>query len=154
MFERAKVDLVGSLHLIGRRLAVLKRLYQSYAMIIDRILERQRGLRDEARMHAEASSSFPNSLPHGAGNSQDASVRIMQQPSNLAMTAAGETALGVRLSPSAILRFERLVDRIRLYALSEIEECLSEKESLVFLVCVRPRSTAFTDESRTSTSSL
>jgi hypothetical protein len=43
--------------------------------------------------------------------------------------------LGVRLSSSAIVRFERLLDRIKLYAVSEIDECLTEKESLVLMVC-------------------
>lgn len=44
---------------------------------------------------------------------------------------------GVSLSSAATVRFERLRDRINLYALSEIQECLDEKESLVFLVCPR-----------------
>lgn len=42
---------------------------------------------------------------------------------------------GVSLSSAATVRFERLRDRIKLYALSEIQECLDEKDSLVFLVC-------------------
>ena len=41
---------------------------------------------------------------------------------------------GAPLSSAASVRFERLRDRINLYALSEIQECLDEKESLVFLV--------------------
>lgn len=41
---------------------------------------------------------------------------------------------GAPLSSAATVRFERLRDRINLYALSEIQECLDEKESLVFLV--------------------
>jgi hypothetical protein len=46
-----------------------------------------------------------------------------------------DMSLGVRLSSSAIVRFERLLDRIKLYAISEIDECLTEKESLVLMVC-------------------
>lgn len=45
---------------------------------------------------------------------------------------------GAPLSSAATVRFERLRDRINLYALSEIQECLDEKESLVFLVCWTP----------------
>ena len=41
---------------------------------------------------------------------------------------------GAPLSSAASVRFERLRDRINLLALSEIQECLDEKESLVFLV--------------------
>jgi hypothetical protein len=42
--------------------------------------------------------------------------------------------VGVILSSAAAARFERLADRIVLYCLSEIEACLTEKESLTFLV--------------------
>ena len=41
---------------------------------------------------------------------------------------------GAPLSQAAIVRFERLLDRINLYALSEIQECLDEKDALVFMV--------------------
>lgn len=46
-----------------------------------------------------------------------------------------DKSYGVSLSPAAVVRFERLRDRIQLYALSEIQDCLDDKESLVFLVC-------------------
>lgn len=46
-----------------------------------------------------------------------------------------DQSYGVSLSPAAVVRFERLRDRIKLYALSEIQDCLDDKESLVFLVC-------------------
>lgn len=131
MFDRANVDLVGSLHLIGRRLAVLKRIYQSYDLIINRVLQRQRTLREEARMRADATSALRNDPDD---DPDYLSLQILQQSSMTTMTATGEITLGVRLSAAAIVRFERLLDRIRLYALSEIDECLAEKESLVFLV--------------------
>lgn len=44
--------------------------------------------------------------------------------------------VGVMLASAAVARFERLVDRINLYCLSEIEACLTEKESLTFMVRV------------------
>ena len=69
MLEVAKVDLVDNLHRIGRRLAVLKRVYQSYDQMITRILQRQRLLRDDARKEArgEAESRpalFPTDHEH------------------------------------------------------------------------------------------
>ena len=43
--------------------------------------------------------------------------------------------LGVSLSSAARVRFERLKHRIRLYALSEIDECLKLRDDLVMMVC-------------------
>ena len=40
------------------------------------------------------------------------------------------------MSHGATVRFETLRDRIRQYALSEIQECIDEKEALVQVVCV------------------
>ena len=61
MLERPIVDLVNELHCLGWRLAVLKRLYQSYELIMRRLLQRQCMLRDEARsFHPTA---FPYVLP-------------------------------------------------------------------------------------------
>ena len=56
------------------------------------------------------------------------------------MTDEGESTVdtktfGAPLSAAATVRFERLRDRINHYAISEIQECLDEKEALVFLVC-------------------
>ena len=42
--------------------------------------------------------------------------------------------LGAALTPHTIVRFERLRDRIGLYALSEIQECLDTKDALVLMV--------------------
>lgn len=39
--------------------------------------------------------------------------------------------LGVPLSPLAVAKFERLRDRVKLYALGEIDDCLAEKSELV-----------------------
>jgi hypothetical protein len=41
--------------------------------------------------------------------------------------------LGVPLNPLAIAKFERLRDRIKLYALGEINACLQEKSELISL---------------------
>ncbi len=134
MTKRAKVELVDDLHQIGRRLAVLKRVYQSYELMINRVLQRQRALKDEARRETRnppqiRAMNIPGDLEdqlHTPG---------MIRSSTFAMLPTSEAdSLGVRLSSTAIVRFERLYDRIRLYALSEIEECLTEKEALVFMV--------------------
>ena len=95
MFERPSVQLVEDLHHVGQQLAVLKRIYESYSIIIDRLLENQ-------------------SLHSGDSPGEN-------------------STLGVQLRPAASVRFERLRDRIRLLALSEVQSCLDEKESLVFL---------------------
>jgi Mg2+ and Co2+ transporter CorA len=49
------------------------------------------------------------------------------------MIPEADSLLGVSLSSAAKVRFERLKDRILLYALSEIEECLAQKDSLVMM---------------------
>lgn len=127
MFERPMVDLVEQLHLLGRQLSVLKRIYESYVLIIDRLLQRQRGLRDEARFQADTGprpTSRKDSIDHLGMSKTPSSPRLLKE----------EAPLGVPLSATAIVRFERLRDRLNLFALSQIEECLTEKESLVFLV--------------------
>ena len=116
MFTKPQVPLIQRLHQYGRELSVLKRMYQSYALIIDRILDRQKPLYSSFREPSSMSSS------HGEA--------IMLEGQ---MTSQVHT-FGAPLSSAASVRFERLRDRINLYALSEIQECLDEKESLVFLV--------------------
>jgi hypothetical protein len=128
MLDRPIVELINELHWLGRRLAVLKRLYQSYELIMRRLLQRQRMLRDEAR------SSHPTAVPYGAtfGDMENVDMR---QPSLVSKSSVPtDKSVGVQLSSTAVARFERLVDRINLYCLSEIESCLNEKESLTFLV--------------------
>ncbi|KEY82784.1 hypothetical protein BA78_4925 [Aspergillus fumigatus] len=115
MLNKPAVDLVNELHWLGRRLAVLRRLYQSYELILTRVLQRQRLLRDEAR------SRHPR-MPPG---------HVIQSESELPSNC--ENSVGVRLNSAAIARFERLLDRIKLYCLTEIDACLTEKESLTFL---------------------
>lgn len=139
MLEVAKVDLVDSLHQIGRRLAVLKRVYQSYDQMITRILQRQRLLRDETR---RGGTGQPESRPVMLPTDQEYNERHprLYHSSTMQVPTSEDMSLGVRLSSSAIVRFERLLDRLKLYAISEIEECLTEKESLVFMVCL-PQST-------------
>ncbi|OQE41407.1 hypothetical protein PENCOP_c005G06886 [Penicillium coprophilum] len=129
MVVRPVVELVDELHWLGRRLAVLKRLYQSYELIMRRLLQRQRMLRDEAR------SVQPAALTYGAtfGDMEFVDMRQSSVVSSTNQYNPTEKSVGVQLSSTAVARFERLVDRINLYCLSEIENCLNEKESLTFL---------------------
>jgi hypothetical protein len=132
MLDHPKVELVDQLHWLGRRLAVLKRLYQSYELIMRRLLQRQRLLRDEARStHAPPLSFSPTTV--------DVEYLDMRQGSlvsNGSFPPTMDKPVGVMLASAAVARFERLVDRINLYRLSEIEACLTEKESLTFMVRV------------------
>ena len=147
MLTRPDVDLVNELHWLGRRLAVLKRLYQSYELIMARILQRQRLLRDEARVH-NRQFSFGNTF----GEAEFAELRQSTLQSNLGPTNLSDT-VGVQLSSASVARFERLLDRIKLYCLSEIDGCLTERESLTFLVPAS-LSVRFPLTDRTSISSL
>lgn len=130
MLERPQVDLVDDLHWLGRRLAVLRRVYKSYEQIVVRLLQRQRLLRDEARSQRE------NTLFVNGSNETDVqgSMYSMSRSAILGTAEQYDTPVGVRLSSAAVGRFERLADRIQLYCLSEIESCLTEKDSLTFMV--------------------
>jgi Mg2+ and Co2+ transporter CorA len=118
MLNRAMLSHIERLHHIGRQLGVLKRVYQAYEMIIDRVLERQE----------PTLASLKNSKVISGIQSMEASNAI-RTPAHLDESQL----LGVSLSSAARARFGRLKYRIRLYALSEINECLDQKESLVMM---------------------
>ncbi|PWY89725.1 hypothetical protein BO70DRAFT_384793 [Aspergillus heteromorphus CBS 117.55] len=128
MLSRPVVDLVNELHWLGRRLAVLRRVYQSYELIMTRILQRQRFLRDEAR-----SSRPPLAIGQSFGDHDVADGRYSTTQSSFYLPVVPDATVGVQLSSAAVARFERLLDRIKLYCLSEIDACLTEKENLTFL---------------------
>ncbi|KAJ5975821.1 hypothetical protein N7481_009528 [Penicillium waksmanii] len=129
MLDKPVVDLVNELHWLGRRLGVLKRLYQSYELIMQRVLQRQRLLRDEAR------GTQQRPIPFGATFEEVEFAERRQESlmSSSSLPFTNDKPVGVLLSSAAVARFERLADRINLYCLSEIETCLGEKESLTFL---------------------
>jgi hypothetical protein len=133
MMKRPNVALVGDLHSIGRQLAILKRMYQSYNLIIDRILEKQKPI-DKSKERRPTSRDNDGGQPLNGVPLATGEVTTEHRKSD--DRAAPET-LGVPLSSAAAVRFERLRDRINLYAISEIQDCLDEKESLVFMVCLR-----------------
>ncbi|KAK5274203.1 hypothetical protein LTR96_000803 [Exophiala xenobiotica] len=128
MFEAADVSLIQQVHNVGRQLTVLKLMYQGYELIVSRLLHRQR-----AATQAEIMSMSPAD-PRRLNNVQSYHETPASQLDQSDLTILDEdSGLSVKLSLSAVIRFERLLDRIRLYALTEIEECLKEKESLVFM---------------------
>ncbi|EKG19416.1 hypothetical protein MPH_03279 [Macrophomina phaseolina MS6] len=122
MMTKAELEHIERLHHIGRQLSVLKRMYQSYEVIIDRVLEKQ-----ETTLASLKNSHILSMLEDGGdgGSSYCASSNAPQVGEEVSM-------LGVSLSSAARARFKRLKYRTRLYAISEIEECLSQKESLNF----------------------
>ena len=128
MFRTAELDHVDTLHHYGRQLAVLKRIYQSYDQIIGRIMDMQDLIKKSALAAAGSAEA-------AAKSAQTANATPPQaQPSQGSNLDAEDLSYGVRLSTAAIVRFQTLRDRIRLYALSEIQECLDEKEALVQVV--------------------
>lgn len=121
MLVKASLTHVDQLHHIGCQLAVLKRVYQSYELIIERVLKKQ-----EATLASLKNSRILS------GNESLASSQPISGSHGPAMPEA-DSLLGVSLSSAARVRFERLKDRINLYALSEIQECLDQKDSLVMM---------------------
>ncbi|KAF2461069.1 hypothetical protein BDY21DRAFT_279153 [Lineolata rhizophorae] len=127
MLYRADLHHIDRLHHIGRQLAVLKRVYQSYDTLIERVLEKR-----EATL---ASLKNSHVLPTtGTTDMKSAAESVMMSSQqNITAAAEPESVIGVQISSAARVRFSRLQYRIRLYALSEIQECLDQKESLVMM---------------------
>ncbi|KAF2639817.1 hypothetical protein P280DRAFT_402517 [Massarina eburnea CBS 473.64] len=121
MLVRASLSHIDQLHHIGCQLAVLKRVYQSYEKIIERVLKKQ-----EATL-----ASLKNSHIMSGVDSLETSYQGYSSPRPQIPEA--DSLLGVSLSSAARAHFERLKDRIMLYALSEIQECIDQKDSLVMM---------------------
>lgn len=133
MLEKAELSHVERLHRIGRQLSVLKRLYQSYEVIIDRVLEKQETtLASLKNSHILALTD--DGGPGGGSTTLDGEEGSYCASSNVHQIGEDISMLGVALSSAARARFKRLKYRTRLYAISEIDECLSQKESLVMMV--------------------
>ncbi|KAF1814119.1 hypothetical protein P152DRAFT_412628 [Eremomyces bilateralis CBS 781.70] len=116
MLTRASLAHVSHLHALGRQLSALKRLYVSYESIVERILYKQ-----EISL-----ASLKNSNVLGSGLDSPA-LQV-----STAMVDSGNL-MGVAMSSAARVRFERLKDMIRLYALREINENLELKEGLMVM---------------------
>jgi Mg2+ and Co2+ transporter CorA len=121
MLIKADLTHIDQLHHLGCQLAVLKRVYLAYTLIIDRVLKKQ-----EATLASLKNSHIMSGAESLASLEKNHSHGPMMIPE-------ADSLLGVSLSSAAKVRFERLKDRIHLYALSEIEECLAQKDSLVMM---------------------
>jgi hypothetical protein len=110
-------------------------MYQSYEHIVSRLLYWSRAKKD---INLAMLSSRPTLPSLDAGTYQDMSSSQLVRDERIFLE--DESDCRVKLYSSSIARFERLLGRIRLYALTEIEECLNEKESLVLMVscCIFP----------------
>ncbi|KAK3708870.1 hypothetical protein LTR37_011200 [Vermiconidia calcicola] len=117
MFQAPKLCHIDRLDTIGKELGLLKRHYESYNRIIDRLLEPQ----------TATSASLANSRIVGSETSQ-MSVNTVR-----AIMTERESMLGVSLTSATRARFKRLCDLIDLYALSEIEGYIKQKDSLVMM---------------------
>lgn len=188
MIQSPRLKHINSLQHIGRQLACLKRLYQSYELVINRVLEKQRTpialnlppdtphphytashhtsepastntgiVISNAQAHSNSTpaaapplprhdsapmSSTPGTLHPSNVSLYSRPVCIRSPPLDLSSwpTQYQESArrqfdasydqFGVYLTSAARVRFERLRDRVRLYAISEISECIDLTNSL------------------------
>lgn len=121
MFSLPKLIHIDRLDTIGRELGVLRRHYQSYTRLIDRLLEPQ---------SATAASLQNSQVVSAASQLSLDTVRPV--------VVERESLMGVSLSGAARVRFKRLRDLIELYALSEVEEYVKVKEGLVAMVSRTP----------------
>lgn len=115
MLSRPRLGHIDRLYHIGQELGVLKRLYTSYNCIIERLLEPR----------PPTAASLQTSLVE-----ETLTGRMKALPP----AVTKESTIGVSLSTATRVRFQRLHDQIDLYALSEIDEYLAQKDSLVSLV--------------------
>ncbi|KIW87678.1 uncharacterized protein Z519_11652 [Cladophialophora bantiana CBS 173.52] len=129
MFKAADVSHVKKVHEIGTQLTVLKLMYESYEWIVSRLLHSQRLAMDANSLLLSPQSTFHNpDLKTGSHQSPGAQLAAYEEG-----FLADDSRSNVKLSFSAVARFERLLGRIRLYALTEIDECIKQKESLVLM---------------------
>ncbi|OAP63674.1 hypothetical protein AYL99_02901 [Fonsecaea erecta] len=130
MFKAADVSHVQQVHEIGTQLTVLKLMYESYEWIVSRLLHSQRLAMDANSLLLSPRGTFHDQdVKMGHQTPAPASHFVPYEEGFL----ADDSRSNVKLSFSAVARFERLLGRIRLYALTEIDECIKQKESLVLM---------------------
>lgn len=111
MSKHPELDHLTELNKLARQLDTLKRMYETKRIIVDNILCRHE-----------------NSLSYRKyGSPQPATPRIKD---TFVPTSGNPDILGVPLNALSVAKFERLRDRIKLYALGELESLLSEKGEL------------------------
>lgn len=135
------VHVLETLHDIGRQLTVLRLMYQSYATVVTRLLHRHERNRPAtaARSWQQAAGGMQSDYgmnsneflsPLGSSFSQRPDMFFHDSTDLLTFATHANHP---NISSPALSRFERLLDRIHLYALSEINHCIAEKESLSFM---------------------
>lgn len=128
-------ELLETLHSIGRQLTVLQLMYQSYGTVITRLLHRYQPTTITAT-NLRADNMIPQQGT-GRSNAMPSISNIQQSPPSRGhqgyLNSSSTATPTVQFSFLAIGRFERLLDRVHLYALNEINHCLAEKESLVLM---------------------
>ena len=117
MFKLPKLCHIDRLDSIGTELGVLRRHYESYNRLIDRLLE---------PVSATTASLQNSAIVSEASRTSLDTVRPV--------VTEKESMLGVGMTSAARTRFKRLRDLIDLYALSEVEEYIKQKDSLVTMV--------------------
>jgi hypothetical protein len=133
MLEKADLTIVDRLHHLGCQLAALRRVYQGYDLLIDRLL----GKREVSQASLQNSYALQDAGIglEGLSASMSSSQPGMTAHHHAVAGGAGESRVyGMFFSSAAKVRFERLQHRIQLYAMNEVNECLNQKESLVFMV--------------------
>lgn len=143
MAKRPDVNLLENLHSLGRQLTVLQLMYKSYAQVIVRLLDRHKtpatGSSTTIQDRASDQQLDISSPRPAIDQSISTSHNLLPEPDintdhdDTLHDPDYSTATNVQITPQALVRFERLLDRIHLYALSELTQCLSEKESLVLM---------------------
>jgi hypothetical protein len=118
MLKKPELRHVDRLHHLACQLAVLKRIYQGYNLLVDRLLGRRE----------TSLASLQNS--HIIHSGAESLVGSQAHPT----LAESHSMMGVSISSAAKVRFERLQHRLQLYALNEVLDCLEQKNSLIQVV--------------------
>ena len=137
------VHVLETLDNIGRQLTVLRLMYQSYATVVTRLLTRYQRILPAAAARSWQQAADGLQPDYGMNSNQDSFVSppessLAQRPDmffhdSTDLLAFATPANCPNISSPALSRFERLLDRIHLFALSEINHCIAEKESLSFM---------------------
>lgn len=126
MFQQPTLAHIDRLDSIGKELGVLRRHYESYNRIIDRLIEPQ-----PPTLASLQNSQVVGSSDRSSEADDNISLNTIRAGPGGIIMREKDSLLGVSLSSAARVRFKRLRDLIDLYALSEVEEYLKQKESLV-----------------------
>lgn len=117
MMEHARPEQIDLLNQLGKHLSALRSICKSYQSMIEQLVRNSLVMSSHSHSQADQDSSSTDTLTKSSpSTSRDA----------------------VRLPLGAVARFERLRDRIDLCAMTELDECVAEKEGLVQMVHYTP----------------